>query len=158
MDNDGFEKLAALLRDHVTSDAAPSGGTKSRLDELLQNIRSKKKDTPGVPAHIEQAVKLDEFAGMPSEYPVGSFVRRNRFGRERYKYPSKGFIGRIAAVYPYRSDSAEDWVNATIHVILESGKIVPYQVDLRFYQAVQVERPAAATPPSGEVQNENKKA
>lgn len=101
------------------------------LLEMLAQAHDRADGKPAsLPAIEAQQETLLEFLGMPLDFKVGDFVRRNRFGKQVLNFPSPGQVAIITAIFdkPLYLESGE---NHGILAVVHAKHIKEYTVNFR---------------------------
>lgn len=84
-----------------------------------------------VPSIAAQKETLQEFLGKPTAFKVGAFVKLNRFGKMRYRYPSDKQVSMVTHVFDAPMlDEDGRIVHGEITVVM-SDAVRPFTMDFR---------------------------
>lgn len=117
----------------------------SKSDDLMKQLTDliNKSDSSGGPECsmpiADRMEMLTEYSKNPTSYPVGTFVVRNKFGQQRYKFPKDDDVAIILDTFPPTcKDDADRFANGVIAIVAKNQKgehaVTPFSVDLRCYK------------------------
>lgn len=104
--------------------AAMGGGESDEKEKKLPTIAAQKET-------------LREFLEQPTRFKVGDFVRLNRFGKMRYKYPNDRQVGVVSAVF---DTAVLDRDSQVVHgevVVVHGDHLQAYAMDFRVLSVVK---------------------
>lgn len=103
------------------------------LASLMSAMSQDAADAPEqkVPSIAAQKETLQEFLGKPTAFKVGTFVKLNRFGKMRYRYPTDKQVGMVTDVFETPMlDEDRNVVHGEVTVVM-SNLVRPYPMDFR---------------------------
>lgn len=116
------------------------------LDDLIGDLagliqKQVGDETTGKMPVKEQIEMMREFIAKPMDFKVGDLLKRNRFGKLKYKFPKGDGYGMVVSLTePSEKDEEKHPVHGFMVVVMEDSKsrqnLHMYSVDFRYYDRV----------------------
>lgn len=113
-----------------------------KLKRMAEGVEEGVEADPPPSISLEERMeRLKDYVSQPTSYPDGTFVVRNKYGMDLYKYPKAGDVAVVIGALPLavRQDERTP-CTGVIGVLLEKNgeeAILSYAVDMRCYESIK---------------------